>query len=237
MAASGLADSSSTRKGDGMAGGPPAVVRPAATVVLHRPGASGLEVFWVRRGEQLRFAGGFYAFPGGRVDAADAALPLANDEGLPASEAACIAAAARELFEETGVRVAPGAARVPADARRAGREMLVRREMPRAKEGAFADFLAAHGLTVDARAFTPAGRWVTPPAMPVRFDARFYLAELPRGESAEVWPGELVDGEWVRPEAALRRWEEGSALLHPPAWHTLRSLALALPARRPPLRA
>ena len=219
-----------------MAGGPPAAVRPAATVVLHRPGASGLEVFWVRRGEQLRFAGGFYAFPGGGVDVADAALPLANAEGLPASEAACIAAAARELFEETGVLLAPGAARVPADARRAGREMLVRRELPRAKEGAFADFLAAHRLTVDARTFTPAGRWVTPPALPVRFDARFYLAELPAGETAEVWPGELVDGEWVRPETALRRWEEGTALLHPPAWHTLRSLALGLPAALPLLQ-
>src|SRR5712672_4216574 len=230
MTAGGLADSGSTRKGVGMAGGPPAAVRPAATVVLHRRVPDGLEVFWVRRGEQLRFAGGFYAFPGGRVDVADAALPLMNAERLPASEAASIAAAARELFEETGVLLAPGAARVPAEARRESREALLRREMPRAKEGAFADFLAAHGLTVDARAFTPAGRWVTPPALPVRFDARFYLAELPPSETAEVWPGELVDGEWVRPETALRRWEEGTALLHPPAWHTLRSLALGLPA-------
>src|SRR5947209_14160063 len=131
MAASGLADSASTRKGDGMAGGPPAVVRPAATVVLHRPGASGLEVFWVRRGEELRFAGGFYAFPGGRVDVADAALPLANAEGIPAAEAACLAAAARELFEETGVLLVPGAARVSEDARRKAREDLLRREEPR----------------------------------------------------------------------------------------------------------
>src|SRR5712671_321512 len=233
MAAGGLADSASTRKGDGMAGEPPAAVRPAATVVLHRPGPSGLEVFWVRRGEQLRFAGGFYAFPGGRVDVGDAALPLLNAERLPASEAACIAAAARELFEETGVLVAPGAARVPAAARRAAREALLRRDLPGAKESSFADFLAAHGLTVDARLFTPAGRWVTPPELPVRFDARFYLAELPAGETAEVWLGELVDGSWVRPEAALRRWEDGSALLHPPAWHTLRSLALGLPAALP----
>src|SRR5256885_13998758 len=99
MAAGGLADSASPRRGDGMAGGPRAAVRPAATVVLHRPGASGLEVFWVRRGEQLRFAGGFYAFPGGRVDVADASLPLANAEAVGDTERACIAAAARQLFE------------------------------------------------------------------------------------------------------------------------------------------
>src|SRR5712691_7061923 len=213
----------------------PVAVRPAATVLLHRDRPQGLEVFWVRRGEELRFAGGFYAFPAGRVDVADAALPLDRAQGLLVDEAACIAAAARELFEETGVLLAPGADRVPREARKAAREALLRRELPRAKEGAFADFLAAHGLTVDARAFTPAGRWVTPPGL-VRFDARFYLAELPAGETAEMWPGELVDGSWVRPEAALRRWEDGSALLHPPAWHTLRSLALGLPAALPLLQ-
>src|SRR5919109_3290867 len=236
MPAVGLAESASTRKGDEMSGGPPATVRPAATVVLHRRGAEGIEVFWVRRGEQLRFAGGFYAFPGGRVDVADAALPLMRAESLTPAERACIAAAARELFEETGVLLAPGAQRIPSEARRAARERLLRSEMPEDKEGGFAGFLAAHGLAVDASAFTPAGRWVTPPALPVRFDARFYLSELPAGETAEVWPGELVDGEWVRPEEALRRWEQGSALLHPPAWHTLSALALGLPAALPLLQ-
>ncbi|MFL5277058.1 MAG: MBL fold metallo-hydrolase [Myxococcales bacterium] len=218
----------------------PVPVRPAATVILHREGAQGTEIFWVRRGEQLRFAGGFYAFPGGRVDVADSALPLEGVPGLPADEAACIAAAARELFEETGVLLAAGSARVPADARRTAREALLRRE-PRAKEGAFADFLASHSLRVDGRAFTPAGRWVTPPMMPIRFDARFYLAAVPPGEEADVWPGELVDGEWIRPAEALRRWEAGTALLHPPAWHSLKALSLgvekAIPLLQDPSRA
>src|SRR5438067_8181909 len=219
----------------------PVAVRPAATVILHRQGPQGIEIFWVRRGEELRFAGGFYAFPGGRVDVADAALPLAGSEGLPADEAACIAAAARELFEETGVLMAAGGERVPPDARKAAREALLRREAPRAKEGAFADFLASHGLRIDARSFTSAGRWVTPPALPIRFDARFYLAPLPPGERADVWPGELVDGEWIRPAEALRRWEAGMALLHPPAWHSLSALALgvtkAVPLLQDPSRA
>src|SRR5207302_2850309 len=77
------------------------------------------------------------------------------------------------------------------------------------------------------RWFLPAGRWVTPPANPSRFDARFYLVDMPQGQQAEIWPGELADGEWIKPAEALRRWEEGSALLHPPAWHTLKALAWA----------
>ena len=191
-------------------------MRPAASVVLVRPDG---RVYWVRRGEQLRFSAGFYAFPGGGVDLDDAAVPLKNAERLDADEAPCIAAAARELFEETGVLAVPGAARVTPQDRKVAREALL------APGGKFGEFLARHGLAVDAESFAPAGRWVTPPAMPIRFDARFYLVEMPPGEAAEVWPGELSEGEWIEPAQALRRWEEGLALLHPPAWHTLKALA------------
>ena len=209
-------------------------VRTAASVVLHR---SDGRVFWVRRGEQLRFAGGFYAFPGGAIDLDDAALPLANGEHLDAIETPSIAAAARELFEETGVLAVPGAERIPLAERKAVREWLLK------GEASFAELLSRHGLKLDASLFLSAGRWVTPLAMPVRFDARFYLVELPRGELAEVWPGELSDGEWILPSEALARYEAGTALLHPPAWHTLKSLSIvatareAVPLLRDPARA
>ena len=199
-----------------------ASVRSAASVVLHRPDG---RVFWVRRGEQLRFAGGFYAFPGGAIDLDDAALPLQNGDHLDATEAPSIAAAARELFEETGVLAVPGAERIPRAERKEVRERLLK------GEASFAELLARHGLRLDASQFLPAGRWVTPLAMPVRFDARFYLVELPPGEVAEVWPGELSDGEWILPADALARYDAGTALLHPPAWHTLKSLSVVATAR------
>src|SRR5260370_41270069 len=37
--------------------------------------------------------------------------------------------------------------------------------------------------------------------------------------------GGWAGGGWMVPAEALRRWDEGTALLHPPAWHTLKSLA------------
>ena len=199
-------------------------VKPAASVVLVREDG---RVLWVRRGDELRFAGGFYAFPGGRVDVQDSGVPLDGGEALGAAEAPCVVAAARELFEETGVLAVPGAAAVPAAERKRMRTALLRRPEPGEKAASFGDFLAGHRLRVDARWYAPAGRWVTPPAMPIRFDARFYMVDLPPGEVAEIWPGELADGEWIDPAAALRRWEAGSALLHPPAWHTLKALAWA----------
>jgi len=199
-------------------------VRPAASVVLVREDGA---VLWVRRGDQLKFAGGFYAFPGGRVDVQDSAVTLDGGEALGAAEAPCVVAAARELFEETGVLAVPGARGVSAQERKAMREALLRRPQPGERAASFGEFLARHRLRLDARWFAPAGRWVTPSSMPIRFDARFYLVDLPPGEVAEVWPGELADGEWIQPQEALRRWEAGSALLHPPAWHTLKALAWA----------
>jgi ribonuclease/clavin/mitogillin len=203
---------------------PPVTVKPAASVILVREDGS---VLWVRRGEQLKFAGGFYAFPGGRVDVQDSGVPVDGGEALGAAEAPCVVAAARELFEETGVLAVPGGGAVPAAERKQVRAALLHRPEPGEKAASFGDFLARHRLRVDARWYTPAGRWVTPAAMPIRFDARFYLVDLPPGEVAEIWPGELADGEWIDPAAALRRWEAGSALLHPPAWHTLKALEWA----------
>jgi endoribonuclease LACTB2 len=64
--------------------------RSAAAVILVRE-TPDLEVFWVRRAPQMMFQGGFHAFPGGQLD---------PDE----DPRVC---AARELFEETSVRIDP----------------------------------------------------------------------------------------------------------------------------------
>src|SRR5438132_7376107 len=134
-------------------------VKPAASVILVREDG---RVLWVRRGDQLKFAGGFYAFPGGAVDLQDAGVPADGGEALGAAEAPCVVAAARELFEETGVLAVPGARKIPAAERKAVREALLRRPAPDDKAASFGDFLARHGLRIDTRWFSPAGRWVTP---------------------------------------------------------------------------
>jgi len=194
---------------------PPAPVRDAAAVIMFRRAASGLEVFWLRRGAHLSFAAGFYAFPGGAVDEADADVSVNGAQGL---DAALHAAAVRELFEETGVLCAQGSERL-------GQPELSRlRSQVLAGSTSFGAALAERGLRLLREQLLDAGRWITPPFLPLRFDARFFLLELPRGQLPQFWPGEHAEGGWVSPADALRRWEGGRTLLHPPSLHALRVL-------------
>jgi glyoxylase-like metal-dependent hydrolase (beta-lactamase superfamily II)/8-oxo-dGTP pyrophosphatase MutT (NUDIX family) len=193
----------------------PPEARPSAVVVLYRRAGEGVEVFWVKRGKALRFAGGFYAFPGGKLDAADAEVPV---RGATGEEAALRSAAARELFEEAGVLVAEGTEALAPE-----RLAELRRELLAGKRG-WGELLSTEGLALRAEDFRAAGRWVTPPSQPVRFDTRFYLVEAPAHARAEWWPGELAEGAWVTPAKALARWGDGSALLHPPALHAFQVL-------------
>lgn len=196
---------------------PVPVAKDASAVVLFRRAPGGAEVFWLKRQTKLRFAGGFYAFPGGRLDAADAQVPV---EGLAGHGAALVVCAARELLEETGVLVAHGADRLSRVELDGMRRALLDEVEP------FGALLASRGLALRGADFLPAGRWVTPTFMRVgRFDARFFLVEAPPGQRAEVWPGELEEGEWIRPAAALERWAQGTALLHPPNLHAVQSMA------------
>jgi 8-oxo-dGTP pyrophosphatase MutT (NUDIX family) len=85
----------------------PAQPRDAATVLLLRDGAHGPEVHVMVRHRGMAFAAGMVAFPGGGVDASDAAdLPddWPDRLGVPAETAsAVVGAALREVEEETGV--------------------------------------------------------------------------------------------------------------------------------------
>ena len=85
----------------------PAVPKDAAAVVLVREGEGGPEVFWARRGGRMAFQPGFYAFPGGQRDEADAEVEVEN--AADRESATMMACAARELFEESGVLAARGA--------------------------------------------------------------------------------------------------------------------------------
>ncbi|MCA1567000.1 MAG: MBL fold metallo-hydrolase [Acidobacteria bacterium] len=199
-----------------------AVPRDAAAIILVREteGERVPQIYWARRSATLAFLGGFHAFPGGQRDAEDAETPVENS--TDAEEASMIACAARELFEELGVLVARGA-----DALTKGQLASVLDDLT-SERMTFPQLLVHYGLHLDARDFTFAGRWVTPPFSPRRFDTWFFLARGPRKQEPRIRTGEFEDGEWTRATEAVGRWERSDALVAPPVLHALRVLSEGL---------
>ncbi|HSP09365.1 MAG TPA: NUDIX hydrolase [Candidatus Dormibacteraeota bacterium] len=165
--------------------GPPATPRPSATVLLLR-GRRPWELLLVHRPGGADFAPGAYVFPGGTVHDGDRAW---GDE--------IRGAAIRELFEEAGILLA----------RRGGR---LAREADCARLRGLLEGGAAFEQAMGRLELEPAfdrlvmfARWVTPAQMRRRFDARFFLARLPAGQSVRPQEGEVTDWLWISPERAL----------------------------------
>ncbi|MCC6650475.1 MAG: MBL fold metallo-hydrolase, partial [Candidatus Eisenbacteria bacterium] len=197
----------------------PPKFRDSAVVVLVRGHGVALEVFWVQRSDAVPVQPGFHAFVGGKVDAADASLPMAGlDDDLDPTARAARACAIREALEETGVLVGLHGAADAATLAEAREQLL-------AGSVTLPQLAQQHGWAFDASHLEFAGRWVTPSFAPVRFDTLFFLARVPEGQQASIIPGELSHGEWVKPAEALRRWERAEVTFAAPILWTLRELA------------
>jgi glyoxylase-like metal-dependent hydrolase (beta-lactamase superfamily II)/8-oxo-dGTP pyrophosphatase MutT (NUDIX family) len=210
--------------------------RPAATVVLLRPGPNGLETLLTQRPSTMAFAGDMHVFPGGRVDGADADPSLVARSAL-SPEAAAIGlggdlapevalaahvAAIRELFEEAGVLLAEtrGSAGGPTTTARiaAGRSALL------AGDTTMATLADELDLTLRTDLLVPLSRWVTPPIMPRRFDVRFFAAVLQEGAAPTFEGAEVVAHAWFRPGDALVAMAEGRLGMWVPTSATLQQI-------------
>lgn len=214
----------------------PVSARLAATVVLLRDTAEGPEVYLVKRATSMAFAGGRYAFPGGRVDPQDAehaAAGWAGPEpeqwaarfGCPTDDArALVAAAVRETFEETGVLLAgPSADTVTGETVSADWE--ADRLAVEAHELPLGELLDRRGLLLRTDLLAAWSRWVTPVFEPRRYDTAFFIAALPAGQSAREVSGETEGTVWARPSKALADFAAGRVAMLPPTVTTLREIA------------
>ncbi|MFD0666824.1 MBL fold metallo-hydrolase [Ramlibacter sp. MAHUQ-53] len=195
----------------------PVATRFAATVLLLRDTARGLEVLMTRRSDQASFAPGAYVFPGGGIDAADARAhalaarrPTQPDDLLTE----CIAAI-RESFEELGVLLARDASgRMATDADIAALD----------RQGDFFAQCAARGLTLAADEVFKLARWIADRDEPKRFDVPFLVARMPAGQEPVADEGEQFEPVWVRPADALARHAQGGFAMIFPTVRTLERL-------------
>ncbi len=217
--------------------GPPATpVEPrlAATVVLLRPGRAGPEVLLTRRPASMAFAPDMDVFPGGRVDVGDADASLARRSVVDAGKAAAAlggdlapglalaahVAAIRELFEEAGVLLADRSDDDPVPSRALGqaRSALVGGEIT------FGQLAVDLDLRLRTDRLVALSRWVTPPTLPRRFDARFFAAELPSGNRVSFEGDEVAGHTWRTPEAALHAMADGEIGMWLPTSATLQQI-------------
>ncbi len=193
-------------------------------MVLLREGPAGPEVLLTTRPKRLRFMGGAAVFPGGATSGADldprwaplstrtpddAARALGLDDGAGALSA--FVCALREAFEEVGLLLAEG----PTD--------LLRREDAEDAAG-FLDRCDALRVRLRTDLLVPAGRWVTPLGAPVRFDARFFVAEAPPGWVPVPDEREVERCWWTPPADALAALATGDLVMAPPTIEMLQRL-------------
>ncbi|MEM6618106.1 MAG: NUDIX hydrolase [Pseudomonadota bacterium] len=170
-------------------------IKDAATVVLVRDTPVGPAVLMGQRGKKAVFMPNKFVFPGGGLDADDAGVPLA---GLPAQRCltrlatgadtaaaqALLAAAIREVWEETGHPLA---------------QMARPDEKPTSPTPGWRDFFA-RGYRPDASGLTYIFRAITPPGRPRRFDARFFMGR------ADLIDGDPDDFSRAQDELAHLQW-------------------------------
>jgi 8-oxo-dGTP pyrophosphatase MutT (NUDIX family) len=212
----------------------PVIPKPAASVLLVRSGSGApAEVYMIRRQKSMRFLGGFYAFPGGKVDPEDGAPDiLARCRGVTEAEAGRLlpsengvpalaywVAAARELLEETGLLPACDATGRPVAS--AGPEGVARidalREVHMARRESLSALLAARDWYLDVGPFRYLSHFITPPSSPIRFSARFFLAPVPTGQSPRHFREEASESFWVAPGEGFRRHRSGEWAMAEPA--------------------
>jgi 8-oxo-dGTP pyrophosphatase MutT (NUDIX family) len=193
--------------------------RDAATLVVLRDAASGVEVFCVERHPKSGFLGGAIVFPGGKVDADDASPAWAAlVEGPATEDRAQKIACCREALEEAAILPLAGGAVSHATL------LDLRARAVRGEEHSIRTFLQAGGMRLDLPALHPFARWVTPAAEARRFDTRFYLATLPPGQEGAHDDRETTSSFWTTPADVLARFDAGRVQLLPPTHRTLELL-------------
>ena len=220
-------------------------VYPAATLLLLRDTAAGLQVFMLVRHAQIDAFSGALVFPGGKLDPADHnALLACYSSTSVADDGQSLAfqvAAVREAFEECGVLLA----------RRRGEQELLqhselvtlqhyRQELIDNRIG-MAELCQAEKLQLALDQLTPFAHWITPKVRLKVFDTHFFLALAPFNQEAVHDGQEAIDSMWISPQEAIAQAEAGSINIVFPTRLNLQRLsrvstvreAFAMAAREP----
>jgi 8-oxo-dGTP pyrophosphatase MutT (NUDIX family) len=214
-------------------------IRNAASVLVLRDGACGVEVLLMRRPERDNdFRSGACVFPGGVLDRSDVeAHPWCfgvDDAGASARLGQArggldyFVAALRECFEEVGLLFVCHADGRAVDLFAHASALQGWRSRLHRGEATIAQLCAAFDWRLDLREMAYFSHWLTPVTRPKRFDTRFFVRLAPPGQVAQPDMGEALELMWLTPDEALDP-ARGLKLLNVTqrTLHDLRSFATA----------
>ncbi|MBT5073220.1 MAG: NUDIX hydrolase [Kordiimonadaceae bacterium] len=164
----------------------PVLIDSASILIIRDNDDGALEVLMVKRHQDIKFAGGAYVFPGGKVDEEDLILGK-RVPSFPPGYGELSYTAFREVFEESGLIIGKS------EGATAYREDLL------AGNITLTDFIKKADVQFDVGDIVPFARWVTPRIYPKRFDTRFFLARAPLDQEAIPDFREIVETAWVKP--------------------------------------
>lgn len=209
--------------------------RLAATVLLIRDGANGLEVWVQERVSTMKNYPGYAVFPGGGVDPRDfpernftssplwvgtSEIAMARRMGLNKYKAhAMVFAAIRELFEEAGTLLAIRDDGIVTNASRYHKD----RKALESHAISFTEFLEHHGMRIDADMVMPYARWVGYDHGQW-FDTFFFVAVLPDGQEPDGNTFEADDAGWFPPQLIMDGWRAGLVRLAIATWANVKRL-------------
>ncbi|NPC57953.1 NUDIX domain-containing protein [Caenimonas soli] len=186
--------------------------RNASTVAVVRDGPAGLETLLLQRAERGDHNSGAWVFPGGLIDASDAEVPVTglSDEqanatlGVDRGGLAYYVAAIRECLEEAGLLFATDNMGQPVQLESdAGVRLLDLRPALQSGNASMAEACSELKLRLAADQLFYVAHWLTPLGRAKRFDTRFFVAVVPRGQVSAHDREETLDHIWIRPSAAL----------------------------------
>ncbi|KQB86372.1 NUDIX hydrolase [Corynebacterium lowii] len=206
----------------------------AATVLLVRDGAEGLEVWVQERVSTMPDYPGMTVFPGGRVDDRDVGEDSQVWSGRSVGDTAqtlgttdsaaqgLVFAAVRELFEETGTLLAvhPNGATV-GDASPYHEDRLALES----HRLSLTEVLSSNNLRVHTDLLRPWARWIGSSEQGRRFDTFSFLAVHPVGQEADDTSSEADSAGWFSPRLLIEGWRHGLVRLVIPTWAQLMRLS------------
>jgi 8-oxo-dGTP pyrophosphatase MutT (NUDIX family) len=181
---------------------------PAATVLMLRDTADGIEVLMVERTREADFAGGALLFPGGKVDDADFDVirsgRCALSADIPDDRRAIRIAGVREVFEEANILFARemGSTALISEERAETLSKKYRKPLLDNEIG-LNDIAEAENLQIASDRLVPFAHWITPVRSKRRFDTHFLVARAPKDQIAHHDGWETLGTIWIKPLTAI----------------------------------